>query len=114
MVRSEAGKGAKRTKELINQFIDDICEVLGEEKNKKRMKAAVVNAVFANMEQMPEDLERKKRLERHVHVLQVTHRTIADGDDWERLHEIDAAIVAGGMALQRTLREDYPEEDAEK
>lgn len=111
MVKSEAGIGAKKTIELINTFVDGICETLGEQKNKKRIRQAVVNAVFANMEMMPDDIERKERLENHVKVLQDFYHIIAEGENWEMMQELSGAMVAGGMAIQRILREDYLEED---
>lgn len=111
MVKSEAGIGAKKTIELINTFVDGICETLGEQKNKKRIRQAVVNAVFANMEKMPDDLERKARLEKHVKTLQDFYHIIVEGENWEMMQDLSSAMVAGGMAIQRLLREDYPDEE---
>lgn len=111
MLMSEEGKAAKKTIDLINNFVNEICEVLGEQDNKIRIRQGVVNAVFANMEQMPDDLERKARLEKHVKTLQDFYHIIAEGENWEMMQELSGAMVAGGMAIQRVLREDYPKEN---
>ena len=45
MLLTEQGKGAKKTIELINRFTDDICEVLGEQEHKSKIRQAVINAI---------------------------------------------------------------------
>ena len=110
MELSEQGKGAEETVKLVNEFIGGLCKILGNDKQKDKLTKAVIHAVNEVFDPAPQDLERKKRLERHVHVLQTCYHTISQGDDWERLQEVSAALVAGGMAIQRMLKEDYPKE----
>ena len=74
----------------------------------------MTDAIDKCIDPRKQDMERKARLERHVHVLQMCYKTIMLGDDWERLHEISSALVAGGMAIQRMLKEDYPEQKGEE
>ena len=114
MELSEQGKGAVDTAKIINQFADDICSLLGENVKKEQIRQAVADAIDECINPRKQDMERKARLERHVHVLQTCYKTIMLGDDWERLHEISSALVAGGMAIQRMLKEDYPEQKGEE
>ena len=114
MKLSEQGEGAVETVKLVNDFIGGLCKILGNDKQKDELTKAVIHAVNEVFDPKPQDLERKKRLERHVHVLQTCYHTISQGDDWERLQEISAALVAGGMAIQRMLKEDYPEQKGEE
>ena len=114
MELSEQGKGAVDTAKIINQFADDICSLLGENVKKEQITKVVADAIDKCIDPRKQDMERKARLERHVHVLQTCYRTIMDGDDWERLQEVSSALVAGGMAIQRMLEEDYPEQKGEK
>ncbi len=107
---TEQGKAAEDTAKLINIFVNNICALLGEESKKGQIRQAVADAIDKCIDPRKQDMERKARLERHVHVLQTCYRTIMDGDDWERLQEISSALVAGGMAIQRMLKEDYPEQ----
>ena len=111
MLLSEQGKAAKGSIELINNFVNEICEVLGAQDNKKKIRQGVVNVVLANMEKMPDDLERKARLEKHVKTLQDFYHIIVEGENWEMMQDLSSAMVAGGMAIQRLLREDYPDEE---
>ena len=39
------GEGARQTLKLINEFTDNICEVLGEQENKNKIRQAVVDAI---------------------------------------------------------------------
>lgn len=114
MELSEQGKGAVDTAKIINQFADDISKLLGENVKKEQIRQALADAIDKCFDPRRQDMERKARLERHVHVLQTCYRTIMDGDDWERLQEISSALVAGGMAIQRMLKEDYPEQKGEE
>ena len=42
---TKQGEGARQTLKLINEFTDNICEVLGEQENKDKIRQAVVNAI---------------------------------------------------------------------
>ena len=54
-------------------------------------------------------MSRKERLETHVKTLQKMHRTMVDSEEWESLKPEIEAVLYGGMAIQRILREDFPE-----
>lgn len=114
MELSEQGKGAVDTAKIINQFADDISKLLGENVKKEQIRQAVTDAIDKYIDPRRQDMERKARLERKVLVLQTFYRSIMDDDDWERLQELASAIITGGMAIQRMLEEDYPEQKGEE
>jgi hypothetical protein len=58
-----------------------------------------------------EQEERKERLEKHVKVLIELRNKLFEREDWESLLPYSDAVTAGGMAIQRILREDFGDAD---
>ena len=55
-------------------------------------------------------MTRKERLENHVKTLQEMRNVMLENENWENLKRFIEAVTTGGMAIQRIIREDFPEE----
>lgn len=54
-------------------------------------------------------MTKRERLEAHVKTLQKLRRVMLEDEEWERLKPEIEAVTAGGMALQRIIKEDCKE-----
>ena len=57
------------------------------------------------------DAQTKERREKHVKALQEMRQIMLESENWENLKDFIEAVTAGGMALQRLNKIDFPEED---
>lgn len=61
------------------------------------------------MDKEQEQRERKTRLKKHVEVLKLMRNDMLDDENWENLKPFIEAVTAGGMAIQRVIKEDFGE-----
>ena len=59
------------------------------------------------------EAERRERLEEHVETLKEMRQVMLNDENWEYMKRLIEACIAGAMAIQRVIREDFGESEVQ-